>query len=157
MTIRPGERMPAGGYARMWASTADRDRAIQVVKASFAEGRLTKAELDLRVGQALVSRYFPELMALIADLPVGPFGRLPWHPATPAPPPTSRLATAAVACAVAGPLTAGITAIPAIILGHMARCRVRRTGERGLPLATAAVLLGWLTVLIAAVVAGAAA
>jgi hypothetical protein len=28
----------------------------------------------------LVSRYFPELMALIGDLPGGPFGRLPWHP-----------------------------------------------------------------------------
>jgi hypothetical protein len=85
----------------MWASVTDRDRVIEVVKASFAEGRLTKAELDLRVEQALVSRYFPELMTLIADLPVGPFGRLPWHPADPAPPRTSRLA-AALACAVAG-------------------------------------------------------
>ena len=71
----------------MRASTADRDRAIKVIKASFAEGRLTRPELDSRVGQALVEPYFPELMALIADLPVGPFGRLPWHPATPAPPP----------------------------------------------------------------------
>ena len=59
------------------------------------------------VEQALVSRYFPELMALIADLPAGPFGRLPWHPATPAPPRMSRRATAALACAAAGPLTAG--------------------------------------------------
>ncbi len=64
---------------------------IEVIKASFAEGRLTKPELDLRVGQALVSRYFPELIALIADLPAGPFGRLPWHPADPAPPRASRL------------------------------------------------------------------
>ena len=77
--------------------------------------------------QALVSRYFPEL---IAGLPAGPFGRLPWHPAAPAPPRMSRLATAALACAVAGPLTAGITAVPAIIFGHMARRRVRWTGER---------------------------
>jgi Domain of unknown function (DUF1707) len=78
----------------MPSSVADRDRVIGIVKASFAEGRLTKAELDLRVGQALVSRYFQELAALIADLPVGPFGRLPWHPADPAPR-TSRLAAAA--------------------------------------------------------------
>jgi hypothetical protein len=70
----------------MWASMTDRDRVIEVVKASFVEGRLTKAELDVRVGQALVSRYFPELMALIADLPVGPFGRLPWHRAAPTTP-----------------------------------------------------------------------
>jgi hypothetical protein len=96
-------------------------------------------------------------MALIADLPVGPFGRLPWHPATPASPRMSRLATAALACAVAGPLTAGITAVPATIFGHMARRRVRRTGERGFAGATAAVVLGWLTVLIAAVTAGLAA
>jgi hypothetical protein len=35
----------------------------------------------------------------------------------------------------------------------MARCRVRRTGEREFAGATAAVVLGWLTVLIAAVTA----
>ena len=96
-------------------------------------------------------------MALIAGLPAGPFGRLPWHRATPAPSRMSRLATAALACAVAGPLTAGITAVPAIIFGHMARRRVRRTGERGFAGATSAVVPGWLTVLFAAVTAGLAA
>jgi len=141
----------------MRASVTDRDRVIEVVKASFAEGRLTKAELDLRVEQALVSRYFRELLTLIADLPAGPFGRLPWHPPDPAPRRTSRLAAAALTCAVAGPVTAGITVIPAIILGHMARRRVRQTGERGLAGATAAVVLGWLMVLIAAVAVGLAA
>jgi hypothetical protein len=141
----------------MRASVTDRDRVIEVIKASFAEGRLTKAELDLRLEQALVSRYFRELMILIADLPVGPFGRLPWHPPDPAPRRTSRLAAAALACAVAGPVTAGITVIPAIILGHMARRRVRETGERGFAAATAAVVLGWLMVLIAAVAVGLAA
>ena len=85
----------------MGASAADRDRVVEVIKASFAEGRLTKAELDLRVGQALFSRYFPELIALIADLPVGPFGRLPWHPADPAPARANWLAAAASACPVA--------------------------------------------------------
>jgi Domain of unknown function (DUF4190) len=69
----------------------------------------------------------------------------------------SRLATAALACAVAGPLTAGITAVPAVILGHMARRRVRRTGERGFTGATAAAVPGWPAVLIAAVTAGLAA
>jgi hypothetical protein len=96
----------------MRASATDRDRAIEVVKASYAEGRLTKAELDLRVWQALVSRYFAELMALIDDLPVGPFGRLPWHPPDPAPPRTSRLAIAAV---VLGGLTVLIAAVAAVL------------------------------------------
>ena len=149
--------MAAGHYPGMWASTADRDRSVEVVKASFVEGRLTKEELDLRVGQVLVSRFFEELMALTADLPAGPFGRLPAHRVTPACPRMSRLAVAALVCAGAGPVSAGITAIPAIVLGQMARRRVRQTGERGFAAATAAVVLGWLIVLIAAVAALAAA
>lgn len=47
--------MAAGSYGHMRASTADRDRAIEVLKAAFVEGRLTKEELDLRVGQAFVA------------------------------------------------------------------------------------------------------
>jgi hypothetical protein len=77
--------MTVGSRGWMLASVTDRERVLEVVKASFAEGRLTKAELDQRVGQALAPCYFPELMSLIADLPVGPFGRLPWHPVDPAP------------------------------------------------------------------------
>ncbi len=75
--------MAAGSYVHMRASTADRDRSVEVLKSSFVEGRLTKDELDLRLGQALISRFFAELMAITADLPVGPFGRLPAHPVTP--------------------------------------------------------------------------
>jgi Zn-dependent protease len=141
--------MAAESYACMRASRADRDRSLEVVKASFVEGRLTKEELDLRVGQVLVSRFFAELMALTADLPVGPFGRLPAHPVTPAFPRLSRLAIVALACAIAGPLSAGLTAVPAIVVGHGARRQIRRTGERGMDVATVAVVLGWLTLLVA--------
>jgi Domain of unknown function (DUF1707) len=72
------------------SSVADRERSIDVLKRSFVEGRLTRDELDERLGRALVSRAFEELMALTADLPVGPFGRLPMHPSTPRPPQTNR-------------------------------------------------------------------
>jgi hypothetical protein len=133
---------------RMLASTADRDRAIGVLKSSFVEGRLTKDELELRVGQVLTARLFPDIMALTYDLPVGTFGRLPAHPVTPAPRPISRLAVAALVCAVAAPCTVGITAVPAIVLRHMARRRVRRTGERGVAEATRALVLGWLALLL---------
>jgi hypothetical protein len=75
--------MAAESYTQMRASTADRDRVVEVLKASFVEGRLTQDEFDLRLGQVFVSRYFAELMALIADLPVGPFQRLPAHPVAP--------------------------------------------------------------------------
>jgi hypothetical protein len=75
--------MTAGRYHYLRASSADRERTILVLQKSFVEGRLTSDELDERLGQALVSRAFHELMALIADLPVGPFGRLPAHPPSP--------------------------------------------------------------------------
>jgi Domain of unknown function (DUF1707) len=71
------------GYARMLASVADRDRTIKALQESFAEGRLTRDELDEWLGQALRSRDFPELLALIADLPLAnPFARLPAHRTT---------------------------------------------------------------------------
>jgi hypothetical protein len=75
--------MTAGGYARTWASTTDTDRTVEVLKTSFVEGRLTWEELDLRLERALMSRFFGELMEITADLPVGPFGRLPAHRQTP--------------------------------------------------------------------------
>jgi len=145
--------MAVAVYPCMLASAADRDRSVRVVKASFVEGRLTKEEMDLRVGQILVSRFFEELMALTADLPVGPHGRLPAHPVTPPFPRISRLAVAALVCAGAGPVSLGITAIPAIALGQLARRRIRHTGERGFAAATAAVVLGCLIVLVATIAA----
>jgi hypothetical protein len=38
----------------------------------------------------------------------------------------------------------GLTAIPAVILGHVARGQIRRTGERGHGMATTGLVLGWL-------------
>jgi hypothetical protein len=79
----------AASHVQMLASTADRDRAISVLKASFVEGRLTKEELELRVALVLTARLFPDVMVLTHDLPVGRFGRLPAHPATSALPRSS--------------------------------------------------------------------
>jgi DUF1707 SHOCT-like domain len=71
-------------YARMLASSADRDRTVRALQESFAQGRLTRDELDARLGRALQSRDFPELLTLTADLPSGnPFARLPAHRTTP--------------------------------------------------------------------------
>jgi hypothetical protein len=88
--------MTAGSYAHLRASTADLDRSIGVLKASFVEGRLTKEELDERVGQAFVARFFAELMVITADLPVGTFGRLPAHSAAQPFPRKTRLDVAVV-------------------------------------------------------------
>jgi Domain of unknown function (DUF1707) len=92
--------MAAVPYHHMRASSADRERTILVLQKSFVEGRLTRDELDERLGRALVSRVFHELMALIADLPVGPFGRLPAHPSGP-PLPKRQPALASVVTALA--------------------------------------------------------
>ena len=57
------------GHGHLRASDADREQVIDVLKAAFVQGRLTRDELDLRVGQALKSRTYAEQAAVIAGLP----------------------------------------------------------------------------------------
>jgi hypothetical protein len=64
------------GYGHMRSAQADRERAIDVLKAAFAEGRLDQDEYAGRVGQVYASRTYGELAALTADLPAGPLGTL---------------------------------------------------------------------------------
>jgi hypothetical protein len=59
--------------------------------------------------------------------------------------PTNGLAIAALVCGIAAFAT-GITCIPAIICGHMARGQIRRTGEQGDGLAVAGLILGYVSV-----------
>ena len=59
------------GHGRLRASRADREQAIGTLKAAFVQGRLTKDELDERVGRALVPLTYAELAALTGDLPDG--------------------------------------------------------------------------------------
>jgi len=54
------------------ASDGDRDRAVDVLTAAFARGRLAKDEFDLRVGQVIAARTYADLDALTAGLTVGP-------------------------------------------------------------------------------------
>jgi hypothetical protein len=69
----PGDEIAAGagGRGHLRASHADRERVIGMLKAAFVQGRLTKDELDMRVGQTLASRTYADLAALTADLPAG--------------------------------------------------------------------------------------
>jgi hypothetical protein len=43
--------------------------------------------------------------------------------------------------------TVGLTSIPAVVMGHMARGQIRRTGEQGKGLALTGLILGWLVML----------
>jgi Domain of unknown function (DUF1707) len=73
VTAGPGEANAANAVGRghLRASHADREQVIGILKAAFVHGRLTKDELDGRVGQTLASRTYGELAGLTADLPTG--------------------------------------------------------------------------------------
>lgn len=145
MALGPYHGMPPGGYGHMRTSTADRERAIDVLKAGFAEGRLTQEEYTERVGRVYHSRTYAELAALTADLPAGPLGAL--TPSSPPPPPAyhvapdqrplNGLAVASLVCAL-------IPGIPwlAVLLGIAARGQIRERGERGAALANAGLAIG---------------
>ena len=63
----------ADGYShgRMRTSHADREQAIDTLKVAFVQGRLTRDELDERLGRALAPLTHADLAALTADLPDG--------------------------------------------------------------------------------------
>jgi Domain of unknown function (DUF1707) len=79
--VGPGDEIAAGagGRGHLRASHADREQVVGALKAAFVQGRLTKDELDLRVGQALASRTYAELAALTAEAaPRQPEVRVGW-------------------------------------------------------------------------------
>jgi hypothetical protein len=162
MATVPGDDMVPLGYGAMRASTADRERAIDVLKAAFAEGRLDHDEYAERVGRVYSSRTYAELAALTADLPIGPLGTMisfpvqpmpvqpmPVQPYVSPPPPepmpatrqTNGMAVAAFLFGLGAYVTAGLTAPVAIFLAIAAGIRIRKTGEKGAGLAVAAVAL----------------
>jgi hypothetical protein len=158
-----GQQQPAYGpypygqaryvQPNMLAAAADRERTIDVLKAAFGEGRLSKEEFDSRSARVLAARTYADLAAVVNDLPAGPAGPvgpvMPYHPYYPqvAPlPPTNGLALGAMICGIAEIFTLGLAAIPAVILGHLARGQIRQTGERGDGMAVAGLVLGYLAI-----------
>ncbi len=74
----PPDQMPAAaGRGHLRASHADREQVVGMLKTAFVQGRLTKDELDMRVGQTLASRTYADLAAVTADLPAGLASREP--------------------------------------------------------------------------------
>ena len=156
----PGYPVPPGAYpaqqagyqmraqASMRASSADRERAVDVLKAGFAEGRLTQDEYNDRMGRAYAARTYGDLAALTTDLPSGAFPAWP-VPAYQPPPPsgTNSMAIASMVLGVAEFFTVGLTAIPAVVCGHIARRQIRQTAERGDGLATSGLVLGYMAII----------
>jgi Domain of unknown function (DUF1707) len=75
----PGDEKTAAAAARgrVRASRADREQAIDALKVAFVQGRLTKDELDARLGQIFAARRYAELAAVTADIPAGLAGVQP--------------------------------------------------------------------------------
>ena len=149
-----GYQIPHGVYqsrmnSSMRAASADRERAVDVLKAGFTEGRLTQDEYNDRMGRAYASRTYGELTALTADLPAGampvawPTSAPVYQPAMP----TNSLARASLILGVAEFFSMGLTAIPAVICGHLAKSEMRQTGQRGDGMATAGLVLGYMAII----------
>jgi hypothetical protein len=131
----------------MLAAATDRDRTIDVLKAAFGEGRLTKEEFDTRSGKVLAARTYADLAAIVADLPAGPAGPVMpygYYPQVIQVPTTNGLAVGSLVCGILEIFTLGFAAIPAVILGHVARGQIKQTGERGDGMAVAGLVLGYL-------------
>jgi len=72
----PGDEKAAAaaGRGHLRASHADREQTIDTLKTAFVHGRLTKDELEARIGQTFGSRTYAELATVTADIPAGPTG-----------------------------------------------------------------------------------
>jgi len=127
----------------MRAASTDRDRVIDLLTAAYGEGRLTKDEFDERSARALAGKTYADLSAVVADLPGGaPVAVQPYRSGYyPPPRPTSGLAIASLVLAIVG------FSLPAVICGHMARTRIRETGEGGDGLAISGLILGYVGIL----------
>ncbi|MCU1640978.1 MAG: hypothetical protein JWN03_1253 [Nocardia sp.] len=123
---------PHWNAAYLRASDADRECAIEGLKQSFQEGRITADELSERIGQALNARTFGDLDLVLTGLPV----LRPMPPLRPlAPMPVSAnmpvfygqrvqrqwngMGVTAFVLGIFG-FICGITAIPAVALGAAA-------------------------------------
>jgi uncharacterized membrane protein len=146
MTAGYGYPAAGGGPLSLRASDADRDRAAAILGAAYTEGRLSEDEYDDRLQGALSARTYADLDRLVTDLPAMQ---------TPVVMPvagTNGLAIASLACGLAQFVVGPLGTIPAIVLGHLARGQIRRSGQQGAGLALAGLLLGWAAVILAILV-----
>jgi hypothetical protein len=139
-------------YGPMRATDADRDKVHTVLQAAYADGRLTWDEFDSRSSTLMAAKTYDELSAITADLR----RPAPYQPQYPqlvgAPPRTNALAGVSLGFGIGQFMIPIFGAFIAIICGHIARAQIRRTGESGDGLAVAGLVLGYLGVLIPALI-----
>jgi len=135
----------------MRAADTDRDRVVGFLNTAYTEGRLSKDEYDARLESALSARTYADLDQVVIDLPVTPATAMTPASKTGVVTPvakTNGLAMASLACGIGQFAFGPLATIPAIVLGHMARSQIKRTGEQGAGLALAGLVLGWAAVIL---------
>jgi hypothetical protein len=154
MTAENGGPLAGGERAKIRAADADRDRVAAILGVAFSEGRLSRDEYDARLEAAFSSRTYAELDRVVTDLPVQPAKTGPARAAGMAPVArTNGYAIASLACGLGQFALGPLATIPAIVFGHLAMSRIRRTGEQGAGLAIAGLVLGWGAMILAVIVA----
>jgi hypothetical protein len=150
MAAGHGYPVAGGEQGKIRAADADRDRVTEILGTAYSEGRLARDEYDARLESTLSARTYADLEQIVTDLPAAK-ATVP-GPAAPAmvtgPARTNGLAMASLACGLAQFVFGPLATIPAIVLGHMARSQIKRTGEQGAGLALAGLVLGWGTVIL---------
>jgi hypothetical protein len=145
----------AACHPGMRAADADRERAVDVLRAGFAEGRLTRDEYDGRITAVRAARTYGELGTLTRGLPAGPL-----QPRLSPVLKTNKRAIQALKWAVFIPLAPLMP--PLLVLGPMsalflaaeAREEIQETGQPGSRLALAArvIAYSWIAAVILAIV-----
>jgi Domain of unknown function (DUF1707) len=98
------------GSADLRVSDAERDRAVERLRAAAGEGRLATEELEERISGALNARTHGDLERLLSDLP-GPKLPAPRQTRAPAPAPDPARRRAALAEATVGFLTPNLVCL----------------------------------------------
>jgi hypothetical protein len=126
------------------ASDADREAAVERLRAAALDGRLDSDELEERLAQAYAARWCSELSRLTADVTV-PVVYVP---------PERRVNALAIASLICGFVWFGwLGSLAAVVMGHMALSQIARSGgsQTGRPAALIGTALGYfgLTTLLA--------
>ncbi|WP_030160523.1 DUF1707 and DUF4190 domain-containing protein [Streptomyces sp. NRRL S-244] len=158
---QPWQPAPTAQSA-MRASNTDRDRTVDVLKAAYAEGRLSREEYGQRFDAVHKAQTYGQLAQLVGDLPSGPmpgpfgaaavglpaaYGPMPMP--LPMPLPARRVNGMAITSLALGVLslpTLGAAGLGAVATGHVAKAQIRARGDEGAGLATIGLVLGWLSV-----------
>jgi hypothetical protein len=145
-------------------SSADRDRASDLLRTGLAEGRLDAEEFNNRIARLFSEvRTYDELWSIIQDQPDAsrampitaatvpvsgptmPTGMAPVY--YPQPRDTNGFAIASFVCSVLFLFTLGLGGLVGVVFGHIARHQLRQRPQGGNGLSIAGLIIGYIGIL----------